>query len=154
MSLDGGERLPYDHLVIATGSTTNYFGNESVAAHALGLKDLSEAVTLRNHVLETSSMPRTPTVTSGPRCSRSASSARADRRRIRGRLAELVRLVLPLEYPELHVAHVRIELIEMGERVLASFHPSLGRGTQHVSSRISVWRWCSACRSSRSTATA
>src|ERR1700742_1432310 len=30
--------LPYDHLVIATGSTTNYYGNESVRDHALGLK--------------------------------------------------------------------------------------------------------------------
>src|SRR5205823_7060057 len=44
--------LPYDYLVLATGSTTNYYGNESVRAHALGLKDLGEALQLRNHVLE------------------------------------------------------------------------------------------------------
>src|SRR3954452_21784483 len=35
------DELPYDYLVLATGSSTNYYGNESVRAHALGLKDLS-----------------------------------------------------------------------------------------------------------------
>src|SRR3954452_8726103 len=48
---DGG-RVEYEHLVLAAGSTTNYFGNESVQQHALGLKDLGEALALRNHVLE------------------------------------------------------------------------------------------------------
>jgi NADH:ubiquinone reductase (H+-translocating) len=46
-----GRAIPYDNLVIAVGSTTNYFGIESVANSALGLKDLPEALELRNHVL-------------------------------------------------------------------------------------------------------
>ncbi|HEY3834574.1 MAG TPA: NAD(P)/FAD-dependent oxidoreductase [Acidimicrobiia bacterium] len=128
VSLDGGERLAYDHLVIATGSTTNFFGNESVASHALGLKDLGEAVNLRNHVLET--LERAAHADGDERaalltfCIVGGGPTGVE---YAGALAELVRLVLPLEYPELQVAHVRIVLIEMGERVLASFHPSLGR---------------------------
>jgi NADH dehydrogenase len=51
--LAGGARLGYDELVLAVGSRNNYFGNDAVARHALGLKDLAQALQLRNHVLET-----------------------------------------------------------------------------------------------------
>ena len=43
--------LGYDHLVIAAGGQTNYFGNTRLAGTAFGLKDLDDAVRLRNHVL-------------------------------------------------------------------------------------------------------
>ena len=43
--------LPYDYLVIATGAQTDFFGNESVQRNAFGLKDLDEALALRNRVL-------------------------------------------------------------------------------------------------------
>ena len=44
--------LEYDMLVLATGSVTNYYGNDAVESEALGLKDLGEALQLRNHVLD------------------------------------------------------------------------------------------------------
>src|SRR3954468_23812689 len=43
--------VAYDYLVIAAGSTTNFFGIERVSERALGLKDLPEALELRNHIL-------------------------------------------------------------------------------------------------------
>ena len=100
--LADGAELDYDTLVLATGSLTNYYGNRSIESHALGLKDLGEALQLRNHVLD---------------CLEQAAAATdaAERRRLLtfcivgggptgssspARLAELVRLVLPHEYPE------------------------------------------------------
>ena len=50
--LADGDTLEYDELVLAAGSRTNFFGNDEIARHALGLKDLGEALQLRNHVLE------------------------------------------------------------------------------------------------------
>jgi NADH dehydrogenase len=47
-----GEEISYDYLVIAAGSTTNFFGLESAERTALGLKDLPEAMELRNHILK------------------------------------------------------------------------------------------------------
>jgi NADH:ubiquinone reductase (H+-translocating) len=119
--------LPYEHLVLATGSTTNYYGNESIRAHALGLKDLGEALQLRNHVLE---------------CLERAANATTDDERQRllnfcivgggptgveyaGALAELARLVVPYEYPELPASALRIVLLEGGERLLPMFVPRL-----------------------------
>ncbi|MDQ1454796.1 MAG: hypothetical protein QOH28_416, partial [Actinomycetota bacterium] len=121
--------LHYDYLVLATGSTTNYYGNESVRAHALGLKDLGEALQLRNHVLEC--------------LDRAANATDAhERRRLlnfcivgggptgveySGALAELARLIVPYEYPELPASALRILLLEGGERLLPMFVPRLSQ---------------------------
>lgn len=43
--------LEYDYLVIATGATTNFFGNERVKENAIPMKSVSEALYLRNTIL-------------------------------------------------------------------------------------------------------
>jgi NADH dehydrogenase len=121
--LSDGASLEYDTLVLATGSVTNYYGNDEIASRSLGLKDLGEALQLRNHVLDC--------------LERAAISTDAEERRrlltfciigggptgveYAGALAELVRLVLPHEYPEFPPSDVRIVLLEGGDRVLPSF---------------------------------
>jgi NADH dehydrogenase len=45
-------RISYDYLILATGATHNYFGHDEFAAFAPGLKSLSDAESLRNHLLE------------------------------------------------------------------------------------------------------
>lgn len=126
VKLADGE-LSYDYLVLATGSETNYYGNDSVRDRALGLKDLGQALELRNHVLEC--------------LDRAANTGdEAERQRLltfcivgggptgveyAGALAELARLVLPEEYPELPPSCLRILLLEGGDRVLTMFVPKL-----------------------------
>ena len=44
--------LSYDYLVLALGSVTNYFGLPGVADNALPMKTLSDAMALRNHVID------------------------------------------------------------------------------------------------------
>src|ERR1700730_15682683 len=43
--------LDYDYLVIASGSVTNYFGNDGARTHSIGRKDVGEALALRSHLL-------------------------------------------------------------------------------------------------------
>jgi NADH dehydrogenase len=125
--LSDGTALEYDFVVLAAGSRTNFFGNDDLERHALGLKDLGEALQLRNHVLEC--------------LERASATTDADERRrlltfcvvgggptgveYSGALAELVRLVLPHEYPELSGSDVRIVLLEGGDRLLPAFRPRL-----------------------------
>jgi NADH dehydrogenase len=45
------QELPFDHLVLALGSETNYLGIPGVAEHALGIKTLGDAVMLRAGVI-------------------------------------------------------------------------------------------------------
>jgi len=47
-----GMRVSYDYLILATGATHSYFGHDEFAAFAPGLKNLSDAESLRNHLLE------------------------------------------------------------------------------------------------------
>jgi NADH dehydrogenase len=126
--LADGAELEYDDLVLAAGSENNYFGNVELADHVLSLKDLSSALQLRNHVLaclEEAALATDPEVRKrhltfcivggGPTGVEYA-----------GALAELVRLVLPYEYPELDRRDVRIVLLEGSDRILAMFPPRLG----------------------------
>jgi NADH dehydrogenase len=43
----------YDYLVIAIGCTTNFFGNEIIKENSLTLKSTYDAITIRNHILQT-----------------------------------------------------------------------------------------------------
>ncbi|MBI4499849.1 MAG: NAD(P)/FAD-dependent oxidoreductase [Gemmatimonadetes bacterium] len=123
-----GDALPYDYLVIAAGSTDNFFGLTSVENVALGLKDLPHAVTLRTHVIrafETAAREIDPAaraawltfvvVGAGPTGVEYA-----------GALSELIHRVLARDYPELDLSAVRIILIEAQHQVLPAFPPHLG----------------------------
>ena len=124
----GGDEIPYDSLVLATGSLNNYFGNAPLAEHTIGMKSLPEAMRLRNHVLSClERAAKTPSaeeraawltfvvVGGGPTGVEYA-----------GALAELLGIVLGADYPELDRRHARIVLVEGLDRLLSAFHPKLG----------------------------
>ena len=140
LRLADGTTLDYDEIVLATGSKTNYYGNDTIAHRSLGLKDLGQALQLRNHVLE---------------CFEKAAETTDpnERRRLltfciigggptgveyAGALAELVRLVLPHEYPEFRPSDVRIILLEGGDRLLPVFKRRLSRYTRRELEHLGV----------------
>jgi NADH dehydrogenase FAD-containing subunit len=47
----GHEAIPYDYLVIATGATHSYFGNDAWAPYAPGLKRIEDAIEIRRRIL-------------------------------------------------------------------------------------------------------
>ena len=120
--------LDYDYVVLATGSVTNYYGNDSIAQHALGLKDLGEALQLRNHVLECleqadgDDRPRR----APPAADVLHRRRRTDRRRVRGRArrARAARAA-PRVSRRSPPSELRILLLEGGDRLLTMFVPRL-----------------------------
>jgi len=54
LATDGESSLavPFDHLVLALGSVTSFFGLKGVEAEAFAFKSLEDAILLRNHVIE------------------------------------------------------------------------------------------------------
>lgn len=117
--LDNGE-IGYDYLVIALGSTTNFFGNESASAHVLPLKTLEDAVAIRNHIIDT--------------LEKAAASNDAQKRRelltyvvvgggatgveIAGAIAGLLREVLSADYPVLRGEPWQVIVLEGGSKLL------------------------------------
>ncbi|MEZ4445077.1 MAG: NAD(P)/FAD-dependent oxidoreductase [Polyangiaceae bacterium] len=119
--------IGYDQLVIAAGSTTNFFGNRAIEHRALGLKSLSEALQLRNHILgcleaasacedrdEQQAWMTFVIVGGGPTGVEYA-----------GALAELMKLVLEGEYPGIAVSP-RIVVVEGRDQLLGAFSKKLG----------------------------
>jgi len=50
-SLDGGEQVAWDHLIVAAGMTHGYFGHDEWERHAPGLKTLADAFDIRSRVI-------------------------------------------------------------------------------------------------------
>lgn len=129
-----GEPIPYDYVVIAVGSTTNHFGMASLEANALGLKDLPEALELRNRILH---------------CLEAAelTTDREEQQRLltfvvigggptgveyAGALSELIKLVIPGEYPELRRHQTRILMVEALPSLLSTFPAELGQSAKRA----------------------
>jgi len=117
-----GGPISYDFLVLAPGGQTNFFGLESMQRHGLGLKDIPDAIAIRNHVLtcfEQAMLEPDPekrrtlltfiVVGGGPTGVEMA-----------GALSELIRLVLVKDYPRLNIKDVRILLLEATDKLLAA----------------------------------
>ncbi|HEV2751419.1 MAG TPA: NAD(P)/FAD-dependent oxidoreductase [Gemmatimonadales bacterium] len=112
--------IGYDYLILAVGGETNYFGHTGVPEHGFGLKDVPEAIRIRNHVLrafERAMLEPDPerrraeltfvVVGGGPTGVEMA-----------GALSELIRLVLVKDYPRLNFKDVRVLLVEATDRLL------------------------------------
>lgn len=112
--------LPYDHAVIATGSMTNFFGDQQLQQHALSLKQVRDALDMRSFILqnfEEALLEKDP----AQRASRMnfvIVGAGPTGVEIAGALAELKRHVLPHDYPELDFADMHITLVESSDHVL------------------------------------
>ncbi len=116
--------LKYDYLVIATGSTTNYFGNKDFEENAMPMKSVTEALDLRSLILqnfekalltkdlhEQEALMTFVVVGGGPTGVELA-----------GALCELKKHVLPNDYPELDFRKMRVILIENGGELLQAMN--------------------------------
>jgi NADH dehydrogenase len=122
IKLDSSEVLEFDQLVVALGSVTADFGIPGVAEHALGMKSVREALLIRAEVMrrfedlcrfEDDTIFSISVVGGGPTGVEMA-----------GAFAELVRG--PLKNDQAHAAaHIRINLIEAGARILPMFSEKL-----------------------------
>lgn len=124
---------PYDYLIVAAGTQTHYYQMQQVEQHAFGLKSLSDAVMLRNHILrcfenaawlddpaQTEALTTMVVVGGGPTGLETA-----------GALRELLRYVLRKEYANQLPPHTgRVILVEREDRLLLAYPERLQRAAQ------------------------
>ena len=117
--------IAYDYLVIATGATTNFFGNTGIEQHAMPMKNVREAVNIRSFLLqniEESLLQNTPEeraaflnvviVGGGPTGVE-----------LSGAVAEIRKNILTKDYPELKREDMSVYLVEGLPRVLNALSP-------------------------------
>ena len=109
----------YDYLVLAVGCKTNFFGNQNIEKNALTLKSTYDAITIRNHILETfekiissseeerESLFNLVIVGAGPTGVELA-----------GAFAEIKKHVLPKDYRGIDFSRFKIFLIEGSKNTL------------------------------------
>jgi len=109
------QQEPFDYLIIATGSSPNYFGQDAFSKHTFNLRTLQDAVTLRNHILslfeeaawtedarERQAMTTQVVIGGGPTGLETA-----------GALYELYNHVLDVEFSGEKELHATVYLVEM-----------------------------------------
>ena len=124
--------VPYDYLVLATGVRHSYFGHDEFEKFAPGLKNLADAVAIRNKVLqafEQAEAEEDPQlhqdlltfilVGGGPTGVEMAAA-----------FAILVQTTLATEFRRIDPTKARIVLIDAGQRVLGTFAPDLSAAAQ------------------------
>ncbi|MGE0479386.1 MAG: NAD(P)/FAD-dependent oxidoreductase [Phycisphaerae bacterium] len=134
------ESIEYDALVIATGVSHNYFGNEHWEPHAPGLKTIEDATEMRARVLGAFE----------------AAERETDARRVRewltfviigagptgvelaGALAEIARDTLRSDFRRIDPAAATILLIDAADRVLPGYTPDLSAKAARSLARLGV----------------
>lgn len=116
----------YDILILALGSTTNFFGNRQMAEVAMQLKSISQALDIRSDFLQ--EFERAMVLHDEQERRRCLNfvivGAGPTGVELAGALAEIRRTVLRHEYRELESSLMRIVLIDSNERVLKNFSPA------------------------------
>jgi NADH:ubiquinone reductase (H+-translocating) len=120
-------RFAYDHLILATGSGSSYFGHEEWRAEAPPMKIIEHADEIRRRVLMAlEEAEQTPdpgrrqllqtvlVIGAGPTGCELA-----------GSVVDLMKNAVANEFKQLDPSHSKVVLIDPGERVLRAMHPSL-----------------------------
>jgi NADH dehydrogenase len=137
--------FPYDYLVIATGCTTNYFGNKNIERFAFPMKSTNEAISLRNRILlnfedalsagpeELQAIMNIVVVGGGPTGVE-----------LSGSLAELKRNILPKDYPDMDFSRLAVYLIEAGPVTLGPMSKASQQKSQEYLEKMGVQVWVNA----------
>lgn len=130
----------YDYVVIATGSTNNYFGNAEVEKNSMVMKTIPEALDIRSLMLEnfelalqTNDMEERKAlmnfviVGAGPTGVELA-----------GALAEMKNAVFPKDYPDLDISMMEINLVQGSDRVLDAMSKRSSKAAQKFLNDLGV----------------
>lgn len=134
--LDGQPDLGYDHLIVATGSTSTDFGIPGVAEGAFPLKTLRDALRLRNHLLATFEHAASDVLDGSGLTVDAAQTivlvgGGPTGVEMAGALAELIAHNLRHDFPDLDMARSRVVIVEMADRLLPGYSEQAGEAARH-----------------------
>jgi NADH dehydrogenase FAD-containing subunit len=127
-----GVPLPYDFLVLATGATHSYFGHNEFEKFAPGLKNLADAVAIRNKVLQAFEQAEAEEDPSRHRdlLTFVLVGAGSTGVEMASAIATLVRNTLKSEFRRIDPESARIVLIDQSPRVLGTFSAELSEAAK------------------------
>jgi NADH dehydrogenase len=117
------DEITYDYAVIATGAKTNYFGNRSITVNSMSMKNVVEAIDLRNLIFQNFEHSLTTSDPEQQKALRTIVIAGGGPTGVElaGSLGELKTKVLKKDFPEIKQEDIRIYLVHADPRVLPTF---------------------------------
>src|SRR5690606_28453874 len=135
--------IKYDYLVLATGSTTNFYGNTEIEKNSMAMKTIPQSLNLRSLILEnfeeallTDSLDEQDAlmnfviVGAGPTGVELA-----------GALAEIKKGILPKDYPDLDTRRAQINLIQSSNRILNEMSEKASKKAEDFLENLGVNIW-------------
>ncbi len=119
--------IPYDHLIVASGAATDFFGVSELATSAFDLKDLPGALRLRNHLMRCfeDAVAATDPVERKALLTIAVVGGGPTGVEVAGAVSELLRRVLLRDYAAIPPGEISVVLLEAGSRILAAFPEKL-----------------------------
>lgn len=132
--------LHYDHLVIATGMKTNFFGNKQIEQFALPMKSIPNALNLRSHLMQ---MFEWASMTTNELLKEKIltivlAGAGPTGVELAGALSELRKHVLPKDYPGVDFSKMKIYLVDGMSRVLPPMSERASAITQRSLEKLGI----------------
>ncbi|HET6520109.1 MAG TPA: NAD(P)/FAD-dependent oxidoreductase [Geminicoccaceae bacterium] len=135
----GGDAVPYDYLVVATGSEFHYFGHDEWAAHAPGLKSIEDAITIRRRMLL--ALERAELCEDAARRRRLltfvAVGGGPTGVEMAGAIADVLKEAFA-DFRHIRRSEMRVVLVEAGPRLLPAFPEDLSAYTARALERLGV----------------
>ena len=135
--------LSYDYLVVATGSETNFFGNEEIEKNAMTMKSVPQSLNLRSLILENfeqalltddyherDALMNFVIVGGGPTGVE-----------LSGALAEIKKGILPKDYPDLDTRRAQINIVQGGDCLLPGFSAQASKKAEDFLEELGVQVW-------------
>ena len=133
-------KIDYDYLILAAGTTTNFYGNKNVAAEAMPMKTASEAMGLQNAIL--GNLERSITCATKQEQQELLNvvivGGGATGVEVAGVIAEMKHTILPHDYPDLDPSLMNIYLIEAGNRLLSGMSPESSAAVERFLRKMGV----------------
>ncbi|MGO4919722.1 NAD(P)/FAD-dependent oxidoreductase [Maribacter spongiicola] len=135
--------LSFDYLVVATGSETNFFGNEEIEKNAMSMKSIPQSLNLRSLILENfeqalltddyherDALMNFVIVGGGPTGVE-----------LSGALAEIKKGILPKDYPDLDTRRAQINIVQGGDCLLPGFSAQASKKAEDFLEKLGVQVW-------------
>jgi NADH dehydrogenase len=135
--------LTYDHLVIASGSATNFFGSKNIEQYTMEMKSVPQSLNIRSLIIENfeealltsdlterNALMNFVIVGGGPTGVELA-----------GALAEMKKGILPKDYPDLDIRQMQIHLIQGSDRLLDAMSLKASKKAEDFLTGLGVDVW-------------